>query len=421
MPKLVFEGIEPNSPEAAALARLLDPQIRLFYQVKAAGHAAGIVDQSKGQRSFGGLLHMQYINQGGNETVRVKVAPEAIGKLMQPKVPPLAEGALVEIYVPDTYDSSNVIFSWVFITVPLLEEIEPGTIGTITGTAGSKNGPHKFNFSPTWDRRPVQRPFIAQHYATDAPAGHTYASYLLDFRGMGPIRFVGLELNTALGVEIITPTLGLWYTTYPVAYTSGGVHPSYLGVHNLLQDETPGGDHYFSNSTLWTGLPGEPSPPTASYSQDQGVWLFDDTASKRAAPVFEYTLPGGTVQDGLLIERYDYWTEWFAATGPQLGYVGPDPLPAELRVTVLSSVSEMFILDVTQPGFLQSYERWVYPDFPEVGTRPAPRTFNFPIPVSDPDAILTGTLDVRYNIPRNGTLTFDRQLVDATYQADVEE
>ena len=62
-------------------------------------HAAGIVEQSRLQRQFGNGLHMQYLNQFGNETIMVTAAPQVFEEVLENPPGRRPTHAIVELQI----------------------------------------------------------------------------------------------------------------------------------------------------------------------------------------------------------------------------------------------------------------------------------------------------------------------------------
>lgn len=125
-PRIVFDGVEPGSPQAAALAQEFAPVISQFYLKMSSQHALGIVDQSHGRRQFGDALNMRYTNQFGQETIRVKVAPRAVSSnepLLQPKKKTPPDWWFIEFRTPEAGGMYPQLAA--FLRIPSWPRLDP--------------------------------------------------------------------------------------------------------------------------------------------------------------------------------------------------------------------------------------------------------------------------------------------------------
>lgn len=392
--KLVINGVEPGTPEFAAVAAHFDGRLKQFHGKCQQEYSLSDNPIMKRRVDLGPDGRATYTNIHGHETLHLEVSAGIKKKIEEAKVD-YWDFALIEIVVPDMHYTNGALDlkGAAHLTTPNEAPLQTGMTWPVNGLAVN------FEARSTADKMinaPQAADFVNSSTVIDQSC---VASFAVDLRPAHGISAVTVDLHALIDTRIETFPSHQWITpngfgvTTTNSYaplssytqlagdqpnadpiytltqtTNGGVlpeitnidsggnvsgWPDYTGtVHRVGQSGTLGGPR--------TGWVFYSNLPDITYDLSQG-WVFVATGGKFYNEFLGNTSEGFSGGVYVVDTSHSWWRQWYISGGPDgyiAGYSGPNPIPAQIQLTLFKGEPSL-----ESGKYVSSYDtfyRWDY-------------------------------------------------------------
>lgn len=444
--KLVIRGVPPESPLYRAVADRYAGRLKSFHAKAQQNYALSDNRQSRISYQWGEGARATYTNQFGQETLELEVSTEELAQMHEELFADFWDFALIELVVPNFYEAQGA-FQWhamAHLTTPVEQKIEAGitwpvnglaanfktkvaadtiinaaesddSVRTVTNTSGDDR-----IFSVTVDLRPVRglsaatvdlHAFIrgvaevlpsARWFC---PSGVEVSTEKIPHKGSG----AGIPLTAA------DYDLPMSQSPHPEPITSRNDTFDGGSLADILSTDGDGFrsgklDYPGTTRTVTTGTGASfftyTYPlPIVRFSTISKSWVFQKTdsafydeylGSSNVDTLIDTGLPPPSKYESFYTQAS--WRHWYIrSSGYVAPYSGPNPIPAEVQVTMFKGVPPLSV-----SNYADLFYRW---DFTQTQPRrPDHTTPGKPgIPAGPDDPFIDDPAQL-YGLPKLGTV-----------------